>query len=160
MDVLSEVLRVVRLQGALFFNGEFSAPWCLSSALSPAVAERLAPGAGHLIIFHFLTEGRAYARLPDGTREELTAGDIVIFPHGNAHFLGNGSPEKTGGFLPHFREKSDTGLKSRPLRRRRRGHQVRLRIFGVRPTVKRGFSGGIAAPLESAGCERIFRPVA
>ena len=32
MDVLSEVLRVVRLEGALFFNAEFSAPWCLSSA--------------------------------------------------------------------------------------------------------------------------------
>ena len=28
MDVLSEVLKVVKLQGALFFNGEFSSPWC------------------------------------------------------------------------------------------------------------------------------------
>jgi hypothetical protein len=27
MDVLSEVLKVVKLQGALFFNGEFSSPW-------------------------------------------------------------------------------------------------------------------------------------
>ena len=66
MDVLSEVLRAVKLEGALFFNGEFSAPWCLKSALSPAVAHTLSPGAGHLIIFHFLTEGRAYARLPEG----------------------------------------------------------------------------------------------
>ena len=48
---------------------------------------RLSPHAGHLIIFHFLTEGRAYAKLEDGTREELTAGDIVVFPHGDAHFL-------------------------------------------------------------------------
>src|SRR5258706_4895416 len=111
MDVLSEVLRVVKLQGALFFNGEFSAPWCLSSALTPAVAERLAPGAGHLIIFHFLTEGRAYARLPDGTREELTAGDIVIFPHGNAHFLGNGSPEKPVDSLQALSKNLSQGLK-------------------------------------------------
>ncbi len=35
MDVLSEVLRVVRLEGALFFNGEFSAPWCLSGPDRP-----------------------------------------------------------------------------------------------------------------------------
>ena len=28
MDVLSEVLKVVKLRGALFYNGEFSAPWC------------------------------------------------------------------------------------------------------------------------------------
>jgi AraC-like DNA-binding protein len=111
MDVLSEVLRVVKLQGALFFNGEFSAPWCLSSALTPAVAERLAPGAGHLIIFHFLTEGRAYARLPDGTRHELTAGDIVIFPHGNAHFLGNGSPERPVDSFRTFAKNLTQGLK-------------------------------------------------
>jgi hypothetical protein len=32
MDVFSEVLRVVRLEGALFFNAEFSAPWCISTA--------------------------------------------------------------------------------------------------------------------------------
>jgi hypothetical protein len=38
VDVLSEVLRVVRLEGALFFNGEFSAPWCLCSSDSAAVA--------------------------------------------------------------------------------------------------------------------------
>ena len=94
MDVLSEVLRVVRLEGALFFNGEFSAPWCLSTPPSTAIAPYLSPEAGHLMLYHFLTEGRAYARLPDGRREELAAGDIVIFPHGDAHLLGNGSPEK------------------------------------------------------------------
>ena len=65
MDVLSEVLKVVRLEGALFFNAEFSAPWCLSSSRSTALPPYLAPGAGHLIIYHFLTEGRAYAKLPE-----------------------------------------------------------------------------------------------
>ena len=78
MDVLSEVLRAVKLEGALFFNGEFSAPWCLRSAKSTDLAPYLSPKAGHLIIYHFLTEGRAYARLPEGPHEELTAGDIVI----------------------------------------------------------------------------------
>src|SRR6266446_6941195 len=94
MDVLSDVLKVVKLDGALFFNGEFSAPWCFHSRLTPDVARHLSPRAGHLIIFHFLTEGRACARLADGRREDLIAGDIVVFPHGDGHFLGNGSPEK------------------------------------------------------------------
>jgi hypothetical protein len=83
MDVLPAVLRVVRLKGTLFFNAEFSAPWCLSQSRSTALASYLSPVAGRLIIYHFLTEGRAYARLADGWREELTTGDIVIFPHGS-----------------------------------------------------------------------------
>jgi AraC-like DNA-binding protein len=111
MDVLSEVLRVVRLEGALFFNGEFSAPWCLSATRSTAFAPYLSPEAGHLIIYHFLTEGRAYARLPDGRREELTAGDIVIFPHGDAHLLGNGSPEKPVDSLQALSKNLSQGLK-------------------------------------------------
>lgn len=98
MDVLSEVLRVVKLEGALFFNAEFSAPWCLSSSRTTDIAHYLSPEAGHLIIYHFLTEGRAYARLLDGRREELIAGDVVIFPHGDAHFLGNGSAKPVDSF--------------------------------------------------------------
>jgi len=111
MDVLSEVLRVIKLEGALFFNGEFSAPWCLKSALTPGAAACLAPGAGHLILFHYLTEGRAYARLPEGPREELCAGDIVVFPHGNAHFIGNGSPEKPVDSFQTFAKNLTEGLK-------------------------------------------------
>ncbi|MEP6922133.1 MAG: AraC family transcriptional regulator [bacterium] len=111
MDVLSEVLRVVKLEGALFFNGEFSAPWCLSNAASPARIPYLSPEAQHLIIYHFLTEGRAYAELPDGSREELTAGDIVIFPHGDAHLLGNGSPQRPVDSMKEFAEHLSQGLK-------------------------------------------------
>jgi hypothetical protein len=111
MDVLSEVLKVVRLEGALFFNGEFSAPWCLSSSPSNAIARYLSPRAGHLIIYHFLTEGRAYAKLPEGRREELSAGDIVIFPHGDAHLLGNGSPERPVDALQMFAKNLTQELK-------------------------------------------------
>jgi AraC-like DNA-binding protein len=111
MDVLSEVLRVVRLEGALFFNGEFSAPWCLSSRRSTDIARYLPPAGGHLIIYHFLTEGRAYARLPEGNRVELTAGDIIVFPQGDAHFLGNGSPEKPVDSFSTFSKNFTEGLK-------------------------------------------------
>jgi AraC-like DNA-binding protein len=111
VDVLSEVLKVVRLEGALFFNGEFSAPWCLSSARSADAARHLSPSAGHLIIYHYLVEGRAYARLHDGQREELTAGDIIVFPHGDAHFLGNGSPEQPVDSFKTFAKHFTDGLK-------------------------------------------------
>ena len=97
MDVLSEVLHAVRLEGVLFFNGEFSAPWRLSTRPA-AIAPFLSTQSRQLIIYHFVTAGRAYAQLRggaggDGRREELSAGDVVVFPHGDDHFLFNGSGE-------------------------------------------------------------------
>jgi Cupin len=41
MDVLSEVLETVRLDGAMFYNAEFSAPWCFRSPGSSALAPYL-----------------------------------------------------------------------------------------------------------------------
>jgi len=111
MDILSDILKVVKLDGALFFNGEFSAPWCLSARRTREIAHYLSPVAGHVIVYHFLTEGRAYAKLPDGRREELTAGDIVIFPHGDAHFLGNGWPEKPVDSFATFAKTLSGGLR-------------------------------------------------
>jgi AraC-like DNA-binding protein len=95
MDALSEVLKVVRLQGAMFYHGEFSSPWSLCSPASSLIAPHLAPDAGHVIIFHLLTEGRASVRLVNGERIVLDAGDLVIFPHGNEHIIENGPPTGT-----------------------------------------------------------------
>jgi AraC-like DNA-binding protein len=111
MDVLSEVLRVVRLEGALFFNAEFSAPWCIRATRASDIARYLSLRPGHLIMYHFLTEGRAYATLPDGQRQELTAGDIVVLPQGDAHLLGNGPTVKPVEVLPAFSRNLTGGLK-------------------------------------------------
>jgi hypothetical protein len=46
------VLKVVKLQGAMFYNGEFSSPWSLCSPPSHMVAPYVAPAAGHVIIYH------------------------------------------------------------------------------------------------------------
>jgi AraC-like DNA-binding protein len=94
MDVLSEVLKVVKLEGAVFYNGEFSAPWSFTSPAACKLADYLAPGSGHVIIYHLITEGRGYAQIrnegEDSARVSLEAGDIVIFPHGDPHIMGNG----------------------------------------------------------------------
>ena len=90
MDVLSEVLKVVKLQGAIFYNGEFSAPWSFCSPASRKIAPLVAEGAEHVIIYHLLTEGHASARVDDGERLALDPGDVVVFPHGDAHIIENG----------------------------------------------------------------------
>jgi AraC-like DNA-binding protein len=110
MDVLSEVLRAVRLEGALFFNAELSAPWCTITHASD-LAPYIAPAAGHLVIFHLLTEGRAFAKLTDGRRVDLVAGDIVVFPHGHLHRLGNGAPERPVDSARMFARNLVDGLK-------------------------------------------------
>lgn len=93
MDVLSEVLKAVKLDGALFYNAEFSAPWAFRQPPSHALAPYLSADNKHVIIYHLLTEGRGYVHLDeDGRRVPLNAGDIVIFPHGDPHVMGNGSP--------------------------------------------------------------------
>jgi AraC-like DNA-binding protein len=111
MDVLSEVLKVVKLQGAMFYNGEFSSPWSFCSPHSRTVASYVAPSARHVIIYHLLTEGRASARLVDGQRIILQAGDIVIFPHGDAHILENGPPTKSVDMAKELARIFSQGLK-------------------------------------------------
>jgi len=93
MDVLSEVLKAVKLDGAIFFTAECSAPWGFRSPPSRIMAPYLSQDPKHVIIYHLLTEGRGYAHVEgDGRPVSLTAGDIVVFPHGDPHILGNGSP--------------------------------------------------------------------
>jgi len=91
MDVLSEVLKAVKLDGALFYNAEFSAPWAAHSIDARTVTSYLSPNSQHVIIFHLLTEGHGYAYVAGDDRPiPLNAGDILIVPHGDAHILGNG----------------------------------------------------------------------
>ena len=57
MDALSETLRVVRLVGAIFIHGRFTAPWCYQSPHADAAAPLLEPTAERVVIFHLITEG-------------------------------------------------------------------------------------------------------
>jgi AraC-like DNA-binding protein len=91
MDAFSEVLSGVRLNGAMFFSAQFSAPWRLSTPHSRTLASTLAPGAQHLVIYHFVVDGSAHAQLDGGPDVDLSPGDIVVFPHGDPHHLSAGS---------------------------------------------------------------------
>lgn len=90
-DVLSSVLRAIRLDAAFYFNVEFSAPWMVEAPGSDEVGPMLAPKSEHLIIYHFVIGGNAYASLGDDVHVPLAPGDIVMFPHGDGHVLGSGS---------------------------------------------------------------------
>jgi AraC-like DNA-binding protein len=90
MDAFSEILSGVKLKGAFYFTAEFSAPWGVSTPASNTMAARLAPGAEHLVLYHLVIEGRAVVEMLDGECIELRPGDVVIFPHGDAHHISSG----------------------------------------------------------------------
>lgn len=46
MAVLSEVFQLVPLEGALFSNAEFSAPWCVTTLQSSVITTYLSIGWG------------------------------------------------------------------------------------------------------------------
>jgi AraC-like DNA-binding protein len=89
MDALSDVLRVVRLKGGVFLHAEFTAPWCISSQVTPEDCGSLLEGATHLVLYHYVVEGRLKAQIPGGKVVEIEAGEVVIFPHNDGHLLGS-----------------------------------------------------------------------
>ena len=89
MDALSELLRAVKLSGALFYNSSCTAPWCLQAPQSSAFLPYIRAQATRVIEFHHITEGTAYVRVGNETTP-LAAGDIVMMPHGDAHEMGAG----------------------------------------------------------------------
>ena len=111
MDVLSEVLRTIRLDSALFFNAELTAPWCVLEPRSEEMIAALSPRSGHLVLYHYVLEGRAYAQIPGGAKIDLTKGDIVMIPHGDSHLLGNGKNARQVGGMEAFGKNLSEGLK-------------------------------------------------
>ncbi|MGH8469760.1 MAG: AraC family transcriptional regulator [Gammaproteobacteria bacterium] len=89
LDVLSDVLRVVRLSDAVLFRGELSAPWALESLDSAQLAPVLLPDAKRLALFHLVAEGCCWIALPDRHQVQLASGDLVILPYGDEHTLGS-----------------------------------------------------------------------
>jgi AraC-like DNA-binding protein len=99
MDALSQTLRVVRLVGAIFIQGRFTAPWCYESPPADTVAPLLEPGAERIVIFHLITEGECCVEMDGQPPMQLVAGDAIVFPHGDAHHMASepGVPPARGG---------------------------------------------------------------
>jgi AraC-like DNA-binding protein len=91
-DTLSDLLRTVRLTGAVFFDFEAGAPWAEMQPRGSAIAGSVLPGVQHLISYHAVTAGCCFGGLADGERIRLDAGDVIVFPHGDAHVMSS-SPD-------------------------------------------------------------------
>jgi len=84
---LSEVLRAVRLTGAVFFAVDASAPWVADTPAAREIGPQLMPGLEHVIEYHAIAEGKCWAGRFDETPILLEAGDVICFPQGDAHVI-------------------------------------------------------------------------
>jgi AraC-like DNA-binding protein len=109
MDALSATLRVVRMVGAIFINARFTAPWCYQSQHARTLAPVLEPGAGRVIVYHLVTEGECWVEMDGQPPLRLSAGDVVVFPHGDAHRMCS-----TPGLPPARGSSLETVLARRP----------------------------------------------
>ncbi|HSE39139.1 MAG TPA: AraC family transcriptional regulator [Acidobacteriota bacterium] len=86
-DVLSNVLRTVRLTGAVFYYVEASPPWSAVTSYKRPEIPQIMPDAGHLISFHVVTHGDCYGTVKGLAPVHLEAGDLIVFPHGDPHVM-------------------------------------------------------------------------
>ena len=90
MDPLSDILKSLKLEGAVFIDAEFAAPWCVRSSYGLNNAEPMLPEGGHVVFFHLVTHGACKVRLAKGGETlQAVAGDLIMFPHDDQHLLGS-----------------------------------------------------------------------
>ena len=89
MDTLSEVLRSVRLTGGVFLSAHFTAPWCISVAMTPEDCAPFLKKPAQVISYHVITEGKLIVSIEGEPMIEVSAGELVLFPQNEAHTLAN-----------------------------------------------------------------------
>ncbi len=87
MDVLSDVLRVIRLSGSVFFTAHFSSPWALDSPNPGLLACVVLPQAECMALFHVVIDGECWVDCQGHAAVHITTGDAIIFPHAHSHTM-------------------------------------------------------------------------
>jgi len=80
-DPFSDVLELVGVRSSVYFQKDFLSPWCMSVS-NTGFAQ-----------FHIIVRGKAVVTHVGETHEVL-AGDVVFFPKGASHLIGD-APEST-----------------------------------------------------------------
>ena len=91
MDAVSDVLRAVRLSGAVYLNGTFTAPWCAVGRTDAALCAAYLPRSERVVSYHLIIEGSCWAQLADDRASaiHLDAGELLVVPQGETHLMGS-----------------------------------------------------------------------
>jgi AraC-like DNA-binding protein len=86
-DPLSDVLRTVKLTGALFFMVDASSPWGVEVPQAHAFAPIILPRAQHIVSYHIILKGSGWAGIPNVSSTWFEAGDVLVLPHGDPYSM-------------------------------------------------------------------------
>jgi AraC-like DNA-binding protein len=86
-DTLSDLLRSVRLRGAVFFYVSLHDQWSAEASTAQEIAEAVVPGCEHAMEYHMVAKGEGWAAVSGLPPVRLSAGDIVMFPQGDRHVI-------------------------------------------------------------------------
>jgi AraC-like DNA-binding protein len=100
-DTLSDLLRSVRLRGAVFFYVSFRDRWSAEAPPAKEIAEAVLPGCEHVMEYHMIAKGNGWAAVSGLPPVRLAPGDIVMFPQGDGHVLSS-APDVVP--IPHTTE--------------------------------------------------------
>lgn len=90
--MLSDVLRNVRLTGAVFFPMDVSSPWVDEIPNARTFASIVLPGTQHVVSYHIVRTGSCWAALRGEPPVRLAAGDAFVIPHGHPYMMAS-APE-------------------------------------------------------------------
>lgn len=86
-DPLSDVLRTVKLAGALFFLVDASFPWGVNVPHAGAFSHIILPRAQHIVSYHIILKGSGWASIRGVTSTWFEAGDVLVLPHGDPYSM-------------------------------------------------------------------------
>lgn len=91
MDALSDVLRVFALEGGVFLDAQFTAPWAIVSQVEPQDLRAALPRSAHVMAYHYIAQGRPLLQIAGNEPIRLSAGEVVLLPRNTAHTLSSAS---------------------------------------------------------------------
>ncbi len=93
-DTLSDLLRSVRLRGAVFYHVSYCGEWAVEASSAKEIAAAVLPGCEHVLEYHMIAKGNGWAAVAGLPPVRMAVGDIVMFAQGDRHVVSS-APDLT-----------------------------------------------------------------
>jgi AraC-like DNA-binding protein len=113
-DILSDVLRNVRLRGAAYYYVCGRSSWAAEAPASREIAAAVMPDSEHVMGYHVLMRGTCWGAIVGEPPVRVATGDIVLFPQGDPHVMssapGMRAPTDASSYVERKQDQLPVGL--------------------------------------------------